>query len=159
MAGRFDPLGHHVWATRRLLEFCAGLTSEQLQFTAQGTYGAIDQTLAHAMGADEYYVYLLSGERPERPLEPNTQVDLADLRARADRIATVLEGLSAARRDPSAMTPVNRGDAPVAVGVVLAQIVHHGNEHRGHVRTILGAHGITAPDISGWAYGGQKESW
>ena len=155
----YDSLGHHLWATQRLLEFCAVLTQEQRGLTSPGTYGAIDQTLAHMIGADEYYLYLLSGKRPAQPLEPKETVDFLDLIARAERNAAVLEGLSTSQRDPGALTPVKRGEGPVAVGVVLAQIVHHGNEHRGQVRTILGANAIVAPDISGWAYGGQTESW
>jgi uncharacterized damage-inducible protein DinB len=155
----YDPLGHHVWATRTLLEFCAALTPDQRQLTSPGTYGAIDQTLAHAIGADEYYLYLLTGERPAHPLEPNPTVDVADLTLRAERNAGLIERLSAFQRGTSALTPVKRGEAPISVGMVLAQIVHHGNEHRGQVRTILGANGIAAPDISGWAYGGQKETW
>ena len=39
------------------------------------------------------------------------------------------------------------------VGTVLAQLVHHGNEHRTQATTILGSHGIEPPEISGWAYG------
>jgi len=155
----YGPLAHHVWATRTLLEFCGALTPDQRRLTSPGTYGAIDQTLAHAIGSDEYYLYLLTGDRPARPLEPATSVDLADLIARAERNAGLIERLSGWPNDPSAVTPVKRGDAPIAVGVVIAQIVHHGNEHRGQVRTILGANGIPAPDISAWAYGGQKETW
>ena len=155
----YDPLGHHVWATRTLLDFCARLTPEQRGLTSPGTYGPIDQTLAHAVGADEYYLYLLTGDRPARPLEPRAIVDFADLVVRADRNASLIRGLSSSQRDTSAVTPVKRGDAPISVGMVLAQIVHHGNEHRGQVRTILGANGIAAPDVSGWAYGGQKETW
>jgi uncharacterized damage-inducible protein DinB len=155
----YDALGHHVWATRTLLEFCAALTPDQRLLTSPGTYGALDQTLAHAIGSDEYYLYLLIGERPARPLEPKETVDLADLIAHAERNAGLIDRLRRSSNDASALTPVNRGDAPIAVGIVLAQIVHHGNEHRGQVRTILGANGIPAPDISAWAYGGQKETW
>ena len=39
------------------------------------------------------------------------------------------------------------------VGVVLAQLVHHGNEHRTQATTILGANGIEPPALSGWGYG------
>lgn len=119
-----------MWATRTLLEFCAALSPEQRQLTSPATYGAIDQTLAHAVGADEYYLYLLTGERPARPLEPNPTVDFADLIARAERNAGLIERLSSSQRDTSALTPVKRGEAPISVGMVLAQIVHHGNEHR-----------------------------
>src|SRR5438552_18456999 len=83
----YDPLGHHVWATRTLLGFCKGLTPEQRGLTSPGTYGPIDQTLAHVIGADEYYLCLLTAERPLRPLEPRAIVDFADLLVRADRNA------------------------------------------------------------------------
>ena len=39
------------------------------------------------------------------------------------------------------------------VGVILAQLVHHGNEHRAQATTILGANGIEPPPVSGWGYG------
>jgi uncharacterized damage-inducible protein DinB len=39
------------------------------------------------------------------------------------------------------------------VGVILAQLIHHGNEHRTHATTILGANGIEPPPLSGWGYG------
>ena len=38
-------------------------------------------------------------------------------------------------------------------GVVLAQLVHHANEHRTQATTILGANGIEPPAVSGWGYG------
>ena len=41
----------------------------------------------------------------------------------------------------------------ILLAVVLAQLVHHGNEHRTQATTILGSHGIDPPEISGWAYG------
>jgi uncharacterized damage-inducible protein DinB len=34
-----------------------------------------------------------------------------------------------------------------------AQLVHHGNEHRTQITTILGANGIEPPPLSAWAYG------
>jgi len=37
--------------------------------------------------------------------------------------------------------------------VILAQLVHHGNEHRAQATTILGANGIEPPPQSGWGYG------
>jgi len=39
------------------------------------------------------------------------------------------------------------------VGVVLAQLVHHGNEHRTQATTILGAHGIEPPHYSAFNWG------
>jgi hypothetical protein len=39
------------------------------------------------------------------------------------------------------------------VGVIVAQLVHHGNEHRTQATTILGTSGIEPPAVSAWAYG------
>ena len=39
------------------------------------------------------------------------------------------------------------------LGVVLLQAMHHGNDHRTHVCTILGTHGIEYGDMDVWAYG------
>jgi hypothetical protein len=39
-----------------------------------------------------------------------------------------------------------------AVGLYLTQAVHHGNDHRTHICTILGAHGLEVPEFSGWEY-------
>ena len=33
------------------------------------------------------------------------------------------------------------------------QFAHHGSDHRAHVGTILGAHGLEAPELDVWAYG------
>jgi hypothetical protein len=39
-----------------------------------------------------------------------------------------------------------------AVGLFLAQAVYHGHEHRAHVCSVLGAHGLEVPGLSGWEY-------
>ena len=37
-------------------------------------------------------------------------------------------------------------------GVIYAQLVHHGNEHRAQAKSILGANGIEPPGVSAWGY-------
>ena len=47
------------------------------------------------------------------------------------------------------------GDWPTtaqAQNLLLLQALHHGNDHRTHVCTILGAHGLPLADVSGWEY-------
>jgi hypothetical protein len=39
------------------------------------------------------------------------------------------------------------------LGVVLVQAMHHGNDHRTHICTILGYHDIPYGDMDVWAYG------
>lgn len=37
-------------------------------------------------------------------------------------------------------------------GIFITQALHHANEHRAHLCTILGALGQEPPDVSGWGY-------
>ena len=43
-------------------------------------------------------------------------------------------------------------DVPHAEDLLFLQAIHHGNDHRTHVCTILGALDLEAPDLSGWRY-------
>ena len=58
----------------------------------------------------------------------------------------------AAQDDAARVIQTNEGRRST-VGVVLAQLVHHGNEHRTQVTTILGANGIEPPPVSARGYG------
>ncbi len=40
---------------------------------------------------------------------------------------------------------------------LLTQLIHHGNEHRAHVGSILGAHDLEIPHYSAWAWGLVKD--
>jgi hypothetical protein len=39
-----------------------------------------------------------------------------------------------------------------AVGLLVTQAIHHGEERRGQVNSILGAHGFEVPELSDWEY-------
>src|SRR5512142_488164 len=74
-----DAFGHHVWATLRLLDGCASLTTEQLASGIPGTYGSILDTLRHLVGSDAGYLSALTGGA--RPRIDEDSMDLAGLRA------------------------------------------------------------------------------
>jgi hypothetical protein len=48
---------------------------------------------------------------------------------------------------------VVKGDRAAPAWLLVVQAVHHANEHRAHVGTILGANGLPPPDVDVWAYG------
>jgi uncharacterized damage-inducible protein DinB len=155
-----DLFRYNAWATRRALDFVRDLPPGQRRLVALGAYGNLEQTIAHLVRADDYYVFLLTGERPEHALVESEQVDLDDLAAHAERGARLFEQVAASNPDPNAPCVGSRpGTRPARVGIVLSQALHHGNEHRGQMRTILGANGIKPPDISPWAFGGGSEDW
>src|SRR3954463_1038076 len=59
---------HNTWANLKLLDFCEGLSDEQLDTRATGTYGSIRDTLHHIVGAEVSYVHRVNGRLPAEPL-------------------------------------------------------------------------------------------
>ena len=145
-------LRHNTWATGALIEFCQTLDTAKLDANAPGTYGTLYGTLQHLVGAEQWYTKLLTGEALGRPIRrtdaPHSLDELAAIAAAAG--ARLVE---VAASDDPARVIVTNDPRRSTVGVVLAQIVHHGNEHRTQATTILGANGIEPPALSGWAYG------
>lgn len=145
-------LRHNTWANGALLAFCHALEPDKLEASARGTYGTLYGTLQHLVGAEQWYVKLLTGEVLGRPLrrtdDPHPLDELAEIAAATGaRLLNV-----AGSDDPARAIGMNEGRRST-VGVVLAQVVHHGNEHRAQATTILGANGIEPPPLSSWAYG------
>jgi uncharacterized damage-inducible protein DinB len=152
-AGPLDHvLRHNTWANLTLLEFCRGLDPATLEATATGTYGTLAGTLQHVIGAEQWYLQLLTGEVLGGPrIRRTAQHSLDDLivtaKATGARVLSVASTDDATRR-----VEMNEGRGST-VGVILAQLVHHGNEHRTQATTILGANGIEPPPVSAWGYG------
>lgn len=140
--------GHHLWATRRLLEFCNGLSAEQLALDAPGTYGSIGATLDHLLSSDRSYFSRLNGTGRQPPLDAGGPGPLLEHLARSG------EGwrayLASGPDFEKAIEVERRG--PVPAWVIVLQAVHHGNDHRANVGTVLLRHGLEAPEVDAWAY-------
>ena len=153
MAGPLDHvLRHNTWANVTLLEFCAALDPALLDAEAGGTYGTLSGTLQHVVGAEQWYLQLLTGDllggSRIRRTERHSVGDLiTTAKATGARVLAV-----AATDDVTRRIDIDPGRAST-VGVILAQLVHHGNEHRTQATTILGANGVAPPALSGWGYG------
>jgi uncharacterized damage-inducible protein DinB len=147
-----DAFDHHVWATVHLLDACAELTVDQLATAVPGTYGSIIDTLRHTVGADVAYLDVLAGRQPAFDEEA---ASLADLRLRMVGHLRAWAGVLADDPDPD--TPAVRyredgseGHAPT--GIRLAQVLHHGTDHRSQVCTGLTSMGVEPPEIDVWAF-------
>ena len=148
-----DAFGHHVWATGRLLEACEGLTEEQLAAAAPGTYGSIIATLRHLVGADGWYLFVLTGG--EVPDPDVAEMGVAGLREVMEQHAGAWERLLASDLDPAQNVVWRRDDgfeSHAPLGVRLAQAVHHGTDHRSQVCSTLTTLGIDPPPIDVWDY-------
>ena len=148
-----DAFRYNKWANLHLLDVCANLPEEQLQLTAPGTYGTIAATLLHLFAAEQRYLRRLAGTKPEIN-ERETMPSVAVLRQHATRSGDQLIE-AAARITPDDTIDEERDGHPIRLylWVVLTQSMHHGNDHRTHVCTILGTHGIPYGDMDVWAYG------
>jgi uncharacterized damage-inducible protein DinB len=142
---------HKTWATLRLIEFCEKLPPENLEETTPGTYGSIRATLHHLVTAEDNYQTAVTGEPIGEPLPPD-----ATLETLARRIRALAPRWEALANDPAApeREVSNRAGTRIARGVaVLAQAIHHADDHRTQVASILGGRGVEPPDLDVWAYG------
>ncbi|HEY3194699.1 MAG TPA: DinB family protein [Candidatus Dormibacteraeota bacterium] len=143
---------YHAWANQKLFDALAPLSDEQLQWTTPGTYGSIADTLQHLVSAQQRYVIRLSGGTPQpaQNSEFPGVTEVRDMLAQSDA-----ELLGIAERIPADqwIEGFDNGTFRGQAGVVLVQALHHGNDHRTHVCSILGAHGIQYPEMDVWAYG------
>jgi uncharacterized damage-inducible protein DinB len=149
-----DAFGHHAWATIRVLDACAQLDDAQLATTVPGTYGSIIDTLRHLVGADLFYLDVVTGRQPAPFEEPTA--DIPALRA-------VMEAQDATWRraisgDLDAMTDVveyedSGYETHAPLGIRLAQALHHGTDHRSQVCTALTTLGVEPPAIDVWDFG------
>ena len=148
-----DAFAHHVWATERLIDACAALAEEQLTANAMGTYGPIIETLRHICGSDTWYLTRFRAERTN-PAGAEKQANLTELRSMITRNGEAWTEVLASEPDPDAVT-LERDEQWIVqspLGVRLAQVVHHGTDHRSQVCTALTSLGIEPPDIDVWAY-------
>ncbi|HEU0234966.1 MAG TPA: DinB family protein [Candidatus Limnocylindrales bacterium] len=148
-----DAFGHHVWATLRLLDACLPLTPAQLETTVPGTYGSILETIRHLVGADASYLFVLSGGRVAEIDE--SRMDVGELRAVIEANGPAWTSVIDREIDPDVSVVRHRDDgidsfAPL--GIRLAQVLHHGTDHRSQICTALTTIGIEPPAIDAWDF-------
>jgi uncharacterized damage-inducible protein DinB len=154
MQGFDDAFGHHAWATRQLLDICASLPPEQLSTPTAGTYGSILDTLRHLVGADAWYLHVLSGGRVEAIDEDSMGLD--ELRSQMEAHDDAWRKVLADAPEAAADVTVTRDDGTrshAPAGIRVAQVLHHGTDHRSQVCTALTLLGVEPPDIDVWAFG------
>jgi len=145
-----ELLRHKTWATLRLIEFCQGLAPEHLDASLPGTYGTVRETLRHLLSADEGYFKSVTGEDIPPPPEGTGLGALADrFRDRARRWEVLFQDATLPDKEV-----YNRWGSASAVAP-MAQSIHHADDHRTHVLSILGARGIEVPELDIWDFGTQ----
>jgi uncharacterized damage-inducible protein DinB len=152
---------HKTWATLRLIEHCQGLADEHLDATIPGTYGTIRDTLRHLVDAEEGYYSNLTRDRfPTREAAaaftrpdqlPDGPVALDELAKRIRGLGSRWEVLAQDSKLPGREVTTTDGfQLPGAV--TMAQAIHHADDHRTQVLSILGARVLEVPALDVWDY-------
>ncbi len=146
---------HNAWATRQLLVRCHELTPAQREATVTGVYGNPVATLWHIVAAEANYCFRLSDRRPDWDWQAEEPPSLDELTTRAEEMAVRWEAFLAAPFDAERLLVYQWKDwmrKDVPAGVVLAQALHHGNEHRGQINTVLTAIGVEPLALGLWDF-------
>jgi uncharacterized damage-inducible protein DinB len=155
--GLHDITRHNSWATAQVLGFCRELDSAMLNATVPGTYGTILDLLRHIIASEASYLSrAMTGKRLYIWGDHEQAVGLDQISAEAAKLSVQWETFIAGEIDYDAEREGYGDDGAVfavPVEIFIAQAIHHANEHRAHICTILGAHGIEPPDVSVWGYG------
>jgi uncharacterized damage-inducible protein DinB len=144
----------NLWANLQLIDFCRGLSDEQLDFAVPGTMGSLRGILLHILGAEARYVTGLRGSPPERAVDERTPWPGFDALAEAARssgealIALASEDLAA--RQVERRLPDRAFRVPAVT--VLVQAFQHGTDHRSQAQTIITQLGLQPPALDAWAY-------
>lgn len=153
--GLVDAFRHNAWATGELLSACQGLTEDQLNATVTGTYGSIIATLRHIVSSEAGYYARLAGEEPAWDRHAEESWDVVQMQGYADDMAQRWECFLEEPFDAERTFLIKWHDGidrDVPAGVVLGQVLHHGNEHRSQVATILTTIGVTPPEWGLWEW-------
>ncbi|HSH82340.1 MAG TPA: hypothetical protein VLA19_27750 [Herpetosiphonaceae bacterium] len=112
-------------------------------------------TVSDSINSEAWYLLRLTGAWSAYPWQEDEAVGLDVLAERAAVLATTWEHFLAADVDSERLGEARGDNAEVyavPAGVFITQALHHANEHRAHICTILGALGHEPPDVSAWGY-------
>ncbi len=148
-----EALRYNRWANLQLLDVCSKMSDEQIGLESPGTYGSIASTFVHLLAAEQRYLKRLVGSEPQLT-EQDGFPGVAALRGHAERSGDELVA-AVGRFDPEATT-LSRDGRAVKNWLVMVQAIHHGNDHRTHICTILGQNGISYGGLDVWAFGDES---
>ena len=145
-----DLARYNAWANQRVFATSAALSSAVLSAEAKGTYGSVQETLAHLVEVEEIYLLMLQ-ERNLQGWDSDEFMthDAAWFVQRSRELGTEYQSLLAGKDEswlsdqfvvPWFGFPISRRDG-------LLQAWTHSAQHRSQILSELGSHGLQPPDI------------
>jgi uncharacterized damage-inducible protein DinB len=142
---------HNIWANLLMCDACLTLTDEQLDYSDPGAYGSIRMTLDHLVRAEERYLYHLT--RWEPTISPDSPPTVANLKDRVQITGPLLlQTALAIQPDKNVQVGDGQEAEPIPAAIILLQAIHHAQEHRTQIASMLGQLKIETPLGSGWDY-------
>ena len=146
-----DLLEYHTWATKRLFDALAPLSTEEYKRDLKGSFGSIHGTLAHMVGAEELWLARWKGQTPATMLKGDDVGSLAELRAIWERVEAEVRAYVAGLTDAKlgsqvVVKPTGGGKEYVhTLQQTIQHTVDHSSYHRGQVITLLRQLGSKPP--------------
>jgi uncharacterized damage-inducible protein DinB len=145
---------HNRWANLKLIDFCAGLTEDQLSATTTGTFGSIRETLAHLFRAEIDYVCRVTGGPLPQWVSDRQWPGFEQLKEDAQRSGEALGQMADRARGQDMVRETDPEEglwAEYPVTALLVQAINHATEHRTQVSAIITSLGLEPPNMDGWA--------
>lgn len=142
-----------MWGTTTLIGACRVLSDEQLRAPGRASYGSILETFNHLVLSDASYFGVLGGKRPSWSMaEQPDLVGIDQLDVWTGEMTGRWESfLGGAPFDPLRTHTFEDGYR-THLGVLFAQVIHHGTLHREQICAMLTALDIEPPDLQPWSW-------
>jgi uncharacterized damage-inducible protein DinB len=149
-------LDYTAWASRRLVDLAAGLTSEELARDFQTADHSIVGTLAHIYAADRIWLARVT-QSPAGTFITDADRDISVLKndwpVLHDRWRSWASSLTNEAADANLSYKDSKGNPYIQpLWQILLHVVNHGTHHRGQVSGFLRALGHTPPPLDLAAY-------
>lgn len=146
-----DLYAYNGWANEQVFGVCRDVDRDQLEEQAAGTYGTIEETLKHLVGVEDVYLSMLRNAPIDRGgnEEQYFRHESGWFAGRAAQLSTGYGELLAAAEPDFYDEPLHVPwfDFALTKHDGLLQVLHHSAQHRAQVLSVLGAHGVSVPDV------------
>ncbi len=141
---------YNRWATLRILDAAASLTTEELTRDLKSSFPSVLATLLHGLGAERVWLERWNGRSPTAFLDSSALDSVAAIRERWDALwrdqQAFLSGLGDGDVTRSLSYRLFNGDTDTRpLGELMRHVVNHATYHRGQVVTMLRQLGRSPP--------------